>query len=356
MKYYDGGPLLGRTDINGQKPEIFICTTNRSAGKTTFFGRYCVKRFLQNKEKFALLYRYQNELDNVEEKFFKDLSENFFPTYAMTSKKGSGGKYRELFLIENYKIKEEITDSDLIPCGYAMALNSAVSIKKYSHMFSDTFRIIMDEFQSEDNCYLPDEVNKFISIHTSIARGGGKMSRYVPTILIANPVSIINPYYTALGISKRLNNKTRFLRGDGWVLEQGYSQEASSAQESSLFNRAFKDVAYQAYNTQGVYLNDNLSFVQKPSGKMKYSCTLYYKGKNYHVASYPDAGYFYVGNGCDETFPVKIAMTVGDHDLNIVLINEYKWLTDHLKKMFNLGLFRFQDLDCKNVFIDLISY
>lgn len=32
-KYYDGTKLLSMTDLNGKKPEIFICTSNRTAGK-----------------------------------------------------------------------------------------------------------------------------------------------------------------------------------------------------------------------------------------------------------------------------------------------------------------------------------
>ena len=34
--FYDGTKLLSMTDLNGDKPEIYICTSNRSAGKTTW--------------------------------------------------------------------------------------------------------------------------------------------------------------------------------------------------------------------------------------------------------------------------------------------------------------------------------
>ena len=57
-EYYDGTKLLSMVDMNGNKPEIYITTTNRSAGKTTYFGRLAVRRFLRNKEKFILLYRF----------------------------------------------------------------------------------------------------------------------------------------------------------------------------------------------------------------------------------------------------------------------------------------------------------
>lgn len=56
--FYDGTKLLSLMDTNGNKPEIYMCTTNRSGGKTTWFNRYCVKRFINYKEKFMLLYRF----------------------------------------------------------------------------------------------------------------------------------------------------------------------------------------------------------------------------------------------------------------------------------------------------------
>lgn len=51
MKYYDGGRLLGMTDLEGNLPEIYISSTNRSGGKTTYFNRYAFKRWRLYKEK-----------------------------------------------------------------------------------------------------------------------------------------------------------------------------------------------------------------------------------------------------------------------------------------------------------------
>ena len=50
-KYYDGTKLLSLMDINGNKPELYLCTTNRSGGKTTYFGRKAVNNFLKNGKK-----------------------------------------------------------------------------------------------------------------------------------------------------------------------------------------------------------------------------------------------------------------------------------------------------------------
>ena len=85
--YYDGTKLLSMKDINGNTPEIFMCTTNRTGGKTTYFGRLCVNRFLKHNEKFMLIYRYNYEIDDCADKFFKDLSNLFFKGSTMTNKR-----------------------------------------------------------------------------------------------------------------------------------------------------------------------------------------------------------------------------------------------------------------------------
>ena len=68
-EYYDGTKLLSLKDINGKKPEIYICTGNRTAGKTTYFNRFMVNGWLKRKEKFCLLYRFNYELANCAERF-----------------------------------------------------------------------------------------------------------------------------------------------------------------------------------------------------------------------------------------------------------------------------------------------
>lgn len=341
--YYDGTKLLSMMDINGNKPEIFMCTTNRTGGKTTWFGRLVVNRYNKKKEKFALIYRYNYELDDCAEKFYKDLSGLFFRGSVMTSKRRASGAYHELIL-------------DGEPCGYAISLNNADMIKKYSHMFSDTYSMIFDEFQSETNHYCPDEVSKFISIHTSIARGQGKHVRYVPVYMLSNPVSIINPYYVEMGISSRLREDTKFLKGDGFVLEQGYNEVASNAQKESGFNRAFSGNKYVAYSAECVYLNDSKAFIDKPDGVSRYICTLKYKGVTYGVREYAERGILYVDDRADNSYPLKITTTTEDHEINYVMLKRHDLFINTLRNYFEKGCFRFKDLRSKEALLSSLSY
>lgn len=342
-KYYDGTKLLSMKDINGLTPEIYMCTTNRTGGKTTYFNRLCVNRWRDGKGKFMLIYRFNYELDDVADKFYKDIRNLFFPGTHMVSKRRASGIYHELFI-----------DDD--SCGYAISLNSADQIKRNSHLFNDVNRMLFDEFQSETNHYCADETKKLLSVHTSVARGNGEQIRYVPTFMLSNPVSLLNPYYVEMDIATRLTDKVRFLRGDGYVLEQGYVESASLAQKESGFNRAFSKNSYVSYSSESVYLNDSKSFIEKPFGNSRYLVTLKYNGTLYAVREFPELGIIYCDDKPDKSFKGKIAVTTDDHEINYVMLKRNDLFLENMRWFFERGCFRFKDLRCKDAVLKALSY
>lgn len=355
QKYYDGTKLLSMKDINGNTPEIYLCTSNRTGGKTVYWNRWAVNRFLGKGKKFMLIYRYKYELDSVADKFFKDIQGLFFSKYAMRSERRASGIFHELFLCDNIEC-DELEDDPGVPCGYAVSLNSADNLKKYSHFFSDVDCMIFDEFQSETNDYVPNEIKKLLSIHTSVARGQGEQVRRLPLIMISNPVSIINPYYVELGISSRLRTDTKFLKGDGFVLEQGFNESASLAQKESAFNRAFAGNEYVAYSAEAVYLNDSSAFIEKPTGKSTYIATLCYQGKEYGIRTFEEMGIVYCDNRPDKDYYRRIAVTTEDHQINYVMLKSNDIFLSVLRDYFNHGCFRFKDLKCKEVILTALCY
>lgn len=350
-KYYDGTKLLSLLDIDGNKPEIYICTSNRSAGKTTWFNRYVVRRYLRGKGKFCLIYRYKYELQDCAEKFFKEIGALFFPDYTLTQVMSDSKAFVHLMLAKG--------EADAECCGYAVALNSAEQVKKYSHYLNDTTMLLFDEFQSETGVYCANEMNKFISIHKSIARGGGEQSRYVPVIMISNPVSVLNPYYSAMGISSRLNDKVKFMRGHGFVLEQGYNESAAKAQAESGFSKAFCNTAYIGYSDSGKYLSDNQAFIEEMTGKNVYLCTIKYHGNEYGVREYPEAdrngSMLYCSPSVDQTHPIKITVNTDDHDVDYILGGGFDSLVLLLRHQFEMGRFRFKNIESKEALIKTIS-
>lgn len=343
-KFYDGTKLLSIKDLDGEQPEIFMCTSNRSAGKTTYFNRLAVNRYKSRKiRKFALIYRFNYELAECHDKFFKDIQALFFPNDNMTSKPRAKGVYTELFLND-------------VSCGYAIALNMADQIKKYSHLLSDTDMMVFDEFQSETNHYCPNEVQKFISVHDSIARGNGEQSRYLPVYMIGNPVTLLNPYYIEFDICSRIDSDTRFVRGHGFVLEQGFVDSAAQAQKNSRFHQAFASNKYVAYSNEGLYLNDNKAFIERPSGSSRYLGTLKYNGREYALREYCEHGVIYCDDTPDETYPYKITVTTDDHAINYVMLKRNDLFISNMRYYFERGCFRFKDLRCKEAVLKALAY
>ena len=349
-KFYDGTKVLSLKDLDGNTPEIIMVTSNRNAGKTTYFNRYVFNKWVKKREKFIVLVRFSYELDNIHDRFFKDIRELFFPTLSMTSKGIVHNKFRELYVYPNGQ--SELQEC----CGYCIALNDANVVKNYSHLFSDAVRCVFDEFQSETNRYCTDEITKFRSVHTSLARGRGKQVKFLPVIMMANNVSIINPYFTSMGISSRLTTKTKFLRGHGFILECGFNESASKANKSSGFNAAFVDQTYTKYSAENVYLNDNSAFVEKMVGRSTYLCTLRYNNIDFAIRSFDEQGIVYCDKNADTSFPIKLCVTTEDHNINYVMLKSNDMLLIKLRYFFNKGCFRFKDLESKECVLSALSY
>lgn len=341
--YYDGTKLCKSKDLRGKTPEVFLCSGNRTSGKTTWFSKKMVDDFLNDGKKFALLYRFNYELDDISDKFFKDIKELFFQDYVLENKSSSKGIYHDLYLNEMH-------------CGYAITLNGADQIKKMSHLFTDISQMYMDEFQSETNHYCNQEITKFISIHKSIARGRGKMVRYVPVYLASNCVSLLNPYYTALGIADRIRKETKFLRGHGYVLEQNLNIAAMKAQAESAFDIAFSKDKYISYGSQNVYLNDDYAFIQSVKGQGKYICSVKYNGTHFGIREYAQDGIIHINKKADMSCPFRISATLKDHQINHIMLKQNEFMIQNFRYYFNNGCWRFQDLESKEALMKLIAY
>ena len=338
--YYDGVRLLSLKDINREQPEIYISDGNRTAGKTTYFNRLLVNKFKKTGSQFALICRYKYELVGVSDRFFNDIKGLFFQNDQMTEKKMENN-YTILFL--NNAI-----------CGYALPLSGFRYIKEHSHLFNSIDRMLFDEFQPEDGRYLPAEVDKLRSIHTSVARGKGELVRYVPLYMVSNSVDLLNPYYLSFGISERLKEDTNLLRGEGWVMEHVYNKAAAEAQASSAFNRAFGSDRYAEYLTSRKYLNNSAAFVENLNGENTLICNFISYGEYYAIRLYQKEQFFYVSENPDKT-RLTYALTALDHFKGSVLLNNKMPIYRTVREAFNLGRIRFKNQKCKHALFTFLS-
>lgn len=341
--YYDGTKLRNMKDLNGETPEIFITCGNKTAGKSYDWKCELMRDFIENGNRFMLIYRWVYELSGCEQAFYEDIKETEFPGHEITSQSEGRGLYRVIYL-------------DGEEMGFAVYLNAVDTLKRFSSRFVNVQTMFFDEFQSESEHYCDKEIQKFQALHTLVARGHGKQTRYVRTVLVSNNVSTLNPYFLAFGIHKRLDSKTKFMRGEGWVLEITMNEHAKKAAQDSAFNRAFGESEHFKYAYENAYLLDKDAFVEKMNhAQMYYQATVVYDGKYYGIHLDKKLGHLYCSRHGDPNHPFTFALSADDHSTNTIMIKNNQYVLQQWRMYYNMGCWRFENLECKNVLFDLLS-
>lgn len=344
IEYQNNCKLMSMKDINGKDPDWYFLEGNRTAGKTFSMKYMLYNKWIktEKKRKCVVLVRHSVDLGSVEQGFFKDLMESKIPPGKVTKKTLIKGVCNEIFL-------------DDISFGYAMSMHNPNIIKSNSSLFVDVDWIFMDEFQAEDGSYLKDEFGRIFSIHTSIARGGGKQVRRVPILLCSNSVTILNPYYLNLGITNRIRPECKHMRGDGWVLERSYNESAAEAMRSSSFNQVYLDRKEFLSATGHEYLLDSSAFLGYIKGQKHMIFSIIDEGKEYGVWKMDDTGLYLVSTRYDPGFGFQITSSIKDHTESTLFVKAKKYCKS-LADSFDRGMVRFENMQCKNAFFNTIGY
>lgn len=329
--FYDGSALLSQKDIRGEKPGIYLAVTNRTGGKTFFFSRYLLRDYLKTGETQGLLIRWDGDLKTRARSFAADVMTLDKQMDGHTLASEGYGKFA-------YNVFMDTSDSR--PAVRVFALNDSEKIRENSSLMQDIKQYFFDEFQPETEAYVPQEVTKFRSIHTSIARGGGSHVRYVPVYMASNAVSKINPYFIGMGIHKKVIGSTRFTRGDGWVLEQCKIDMAAREQEKDPFNRGWTDDSYGRFASSNEYLLDDSIFIEKRPIRGRCTALLQGYSETFGLWSEP-GGIYYISSKYDPSCKTKVAIDrrsqSGDNT------SATSFLAQKLHKAYDLSLVRFSD-------------
>lgn len=348
-KYYSGYLLLSKYDRYNTKPEIYISTSNRSAGKTTWFGGFFIYKFLKNEEKFCILMRKKYQLEKALsfQAYFPSALSTFFPKLEMKEEIGIKGVFNNIYI----RLKGD--DNIWYHCGYSTSINSSDDIRNFSNLLSDVKRMWLDEFMPESGDYVKDEIKKVFSIHTSLARGNGEQSRYLPLIMTGNLITLNNPYYNYLGIND-LDITAKFYRGNGFVLEQGFNENASKAHEKSAFNNALSKTGYTKLLTEKEYINDNYNMIVKIKNlRGDYLLTLKHRNIYYSIRYLNDIAIYYVSENYDKSARISLACTRDDMSEDCIFDGENMFVK-LMKKKYNNNQVRFSNFKARDAFLEFI--
>lgn len=338
--FYTANKILRLRDLNGLDPELFFICGNRTAGKTFFFKRWFVRRWMKYKERFVVFVRFIDDIAGSAEGFWADIGPICWPGVTMTQKPLLHGKAAEL-LINGER------------CGYVIALNDPERIKRNSAQFADAERGFLDEFMSETGKYVPNEIVKFNSIRISIARGGAKgtHARYFPVYLCSNNVTIFNPYFDYFDVGRRLQNRTKFLRGDGWVLEQTFNADAAAAIRKNFKSMSEKELAYA---TENKYLLDDNRFVDDIPGN-KY-CFMGIRNDSRIFGCWQGYdGRILISRKFDPSCQFVIATRDADHTTGTILMGLTSTYVKMVRKAYDYGQVFFDSGSARSNFISALS-
>lgn len=297
VKYYEGSDVL-----NANCTMNFI-VGNRSAGKSFFWKKYCVKQFLENNRRFIYIRRHKKDIDMSINSFFDDIVPKF-PDWNYR-RKGS-----KLYLYKINPDTDETVEEHVI--GYAYALSESTKIKSIPCETVDT--IFFDEFLPDNMQYLKPsmplyEPEQLESIFLTVARGYKQVIRTeVKVICVSNATTAFSPYFSYYGIDL---TGSRTYKKDG-VFAQMYFNESVADEIVNAFDFG-KTLARGTYGKHALYnesLRDSKTHIVKHT---KYSIPIFYLYMLKWYVVYADfaTDRLYCGEGYDETHKNKFY--VGQH-------------------------------------------
>lgn len=306
----------------------------RGIGKTYSLTKHVINQFIKKKEEFAYIRRYKTELQKAVPKFFDAVRvNNEFPDHKLETK---GDKFY---------IDEKVA-------GYSMTLSTAQNLK--SSNFPNVKYIIFDEFilESGGGHYLANEVEVFLGLVETIAR-----MRDIQAFLLANAVTVTNPYFLYLNLSLPYNNDIKTFK-DGLILVQYISNEAYvNSKKHTKFGQLVSGTDYSSYAIDNTFRLDDKSFIEKKTKGARLSFNLQFNNQIFGVWFDYNVGKVFVSqdyNNNANTF----ACTTEDMKPNTMLLSIAKefhgWRV--FIKNYKLGNVYYENQKIKNLTREIMKY
>lgn len=355
-KFNDPRILANKKDANKKTPEVFVSCGNRGAGKTYGWawailegalGRPFLPTDVFKPGRFTLVGRWEREIGGLAQGIFQDIMQMEYENATITSRMSPDKLFAEIFYNEK--------DQKPVLVGRALPINKADDIKKISHIVCDTEVMLVDEFQcGSDSSYVPDEVEKFIRLHISCARGQGHASRRLPVVMLSNSVSVTNPYFIYMKVHNKIQSNTKLLKGDSFVLERFVNPNSANELMESGFNRVFSGSKELECSIDNSWLNDDSSCLEKPDitwGRSIYYWTLVSDNRKYGVRYFPGMDLWTLNESVDGSCGYVFNISVNGN-LNVPMLRHNPQMK-MLREAFTQGRMRFPNQACKAIALEL---
>lgn len=347
---------------------------NRKAGKTVGVGIFCIADYLLYGYQSVLLRRYISdfEKDKAMETFWMKSWpwRSEFP--KVVAKHPGLQKLYPLELVNNFdwanhniefKNNQAIVDGNVM-CYPATLYGKGPTAFKEAGPFVNIHKVIYDEFIPEkDAPIIQGEVRKWAIIAETAARGRKDALQTFGAIFISNAVTDDHQWAKEYDFKHTAKKDSHFFvknKEKGFTLEKVENTAVSAEMDQSPLGTFLKGSptgqSYLDYS-QGNKTQDDLSFVEKLKGNMRYLFNIHYDGTTYAMKYSPENNlYYFTDEGIDNEWKNSYAVTRSDHSLDTVLITTMlrrRMLA--IKYAFSAGEMRFSSIMSKNVFMDIYT-
>lgn len=248
MKYYSLEPALSRGAT------MMLTIGKRGSGKTYSFKKYAYSDYIKKGLQWVYVRRGEDEINSIKQGFWDDflINEDIKKEIKV---KGHTCYIRDAMPIEleGKEKREWQFNNEWKVFGYFIPLSKSQNFKSAS--FPLVNKICYDEFIIENTRrhYLPDEVNQFLGLVSTIAR-----NRKVKVFCLSNAGFVSNPFFTEYGVnSADFNNSQWVRRNNGEVLFE-YNNDNSN--DDILMKSAASVIAgeeYIAYAVENKFKDGN---------------------------------------------------------------------------------------------------
>lgn len=326
--WYDKAQLLSHNRI------MNMVLSNRGGGKTFCMTRWAVDDFKKTGRQCVWVRRYGTEIEEMllNGKFF-DAVREYYPNDKLEIDGNLG------------KINGEVAI-------YFVALSTSRQLKSNNYPLVN--KIIFDEFIIDKGrvTYLKNEVEVFLDLYETVAR----MRDNVRAVLLANSISVVNPYFLFWNIKPDTNR--RFTVKGQVCVELFTDSDYIEAKKKTRFGQLVNGTRYGDYAIDNQWLADNNTFVAAKTPDAEFMLGMKYNGIMYGFWVDYSVGLIFVNRQYDPYSYSLYCLNKDDHEANLLLIkslNESKRV-QRIVFAFRNGLLRFEDMQVKNQFYEFIGY
>lgn len=310
-----------------------MVVSQRGLGKTYSLTKHVINRFLKYGEQFVYIRRYKTDFEKLDT-FFDDMIKN------------------DEFHGHDFSVNGRELIIDKAVTGHAIPLSTEQSKKSVS--FPNVTTIIFDEFlASKGTLYLPDEPTKLMSLCDTIIRGRENCR----IVLLANSISIANPYFLYFDIQPDLNREFTIGNNPQIIIQIPSGDAAKEARLQTKFGQLISHTPYGSYSLDNEFLEDNSDFIEARTPTSNLIAVIAHQNELIGFWTDMNEGKIYASKKIDPNYP-RIAITTKDHRLNTLLIDNYKKNSrlNYILRSFRKGYLYFEDQDVKHNCMDVFKH